>query len=265
MLRSEDFRNWQPLGGALVPVADCGTDYWAPEITFRDGQFVMVYSVGQSDHGHHLRVALAERPEGPYRDTGTPLLDPASSLFSIDAHPVQDVDGRWYLFYARDFLDSDRPGTSLVMTTWDDPVRIGTDFNVVARARHEWQRYQARRPMYGGIHDWHTLEGPCVVRHDDRYYCLYSGGNWQNATYGVDYVWSTSVTGPFRDDNPGDVPRVLRSIPDRLVGPGHNSVVLGPDGTTDYIAYHAWKEGERRFCLDPLTWTNEGPRCAVIE
>ncbi|MGV3617618.1 MAG: glycoside hydrolase family 43 protein [Fimbriimonas sp.] len=264
MLKSTDFMHWTPTGGALNPVEGLGNDYWAPEIAFRDGRFAMVYSVGAGDNGHQLRVAYSDRPEGPYQDQGTPLLDPESSAFSIDGHPFQDTDGRWYLFYARDFLDTDRPGTALVVTPWDDVTRIGTDFTVVGRARHEWQRYQARRPMYGGIYDWHTLEGPCVVRHEGRYYCLFSGGNWQNATYGVDYVVADKVMGPYRDDNPGDVPRILRSVPDRLVGPGHNSVVCGPDGQTLYIAYHAWKEGERRFCLDPLSWTLDGPRCSAI-
>ena len=264
MLRSEDFQNWTPTGGALTPIPGTANDYWAPEVAYRDGRFVMVYSLGTGDQGHHLRVAFADRPEGPYTDSGTPLLDPESSLFSIDAHPFQDADGRWYLFYARDFVDSDRPGTSLVVAPWDEVDRLGTDFHVVARARHEWQRYQARRPIHGGIHDWHTLEGPCVMLHEGKYYCIYSGGNWQNATYGVDYVVADNVLGPYRDDNPGDIPRILRSVPDRLVGPGHNSVVIGPDDKTPYIAYHAWKEGERRFYLDPLVWTPDGPRCAAI-
>ena len=265
MLRSEDFAVWSPIGGAMVPVEGNGSDFWAPEIAYRDGRFVLVYSVGHGDQGHHLRVAFADRPEGPYRDIGSPLLGPAGAPFAIDGHPFQDADGRWYLFYARDFTDTDRPGTALVVAPWDDETRLGDDFHVVARAHHEWQRYQARRPMYGGIYDWHTLEGPCVLRHDGRYYCLYSGGNWQNATYGVDYVVANSPLGPYTDDNPSELPRVLRSVPGHLVGPGHNSVVMGPDDVTQYIAYHAWKEGERRFCLDPLVWTPAGPRCAVLD
>jgi beta-xylosidase len=265
VLRSEDFVHWEPLGGALVPVEGKGNDYWAPEVAFRDGLFYMVYSVGHGDQGHHLRIAVSARPEGPYRDAGAPLLDPAKVPFSIDGHLFRDVDGRWYLFYARDFLDTARPGTALVVTPWDDPLQVSAEYAVVARAQHEWQRYQARRPMYGGVYDWHTLEGPCVLLRDGRYYCFYSGGNWQNATYGVDYVVADSVMGPYRDDNPGDAARVLRSVPDSLVGPGHNSAVVGPDGSTTYIAYHAWSDGDRRFCLDPLVWTSEGPRCAVME
>ena len=63
-------------------------------------------------------------------------------------------------------------------------------------------------PMFGGIYDWHTLEGPCVRRHGGRYYCLYSGGCWQNDTYGVDYAVADHVLGPYTDSGNEDGPRV---------------------------------------------------------
>ena len=51
--------------------------------------------------------------------------------------------------------------------------------NTVLRARREWQRFQANRRMYDAIYDWHTLEGPFVRRHNNKYYCFYSGGRWE--------------------------------------------------------------------------------------
>jgi GH43 family beta-xylosidase len=223
----------------------------------------MYYSVGTSDERHELRVATSVCPEGPYNEQERPLLDPASACFAIDPSPFRDVDGRWYLFYARDFLDSDgdtRPGTALVLAPLLEMLRVSDDFTLVMRARHDWQRYQAGRPMYGGIYDWHTLEGPCPVRRG-RYYCLYSGGNWQNDSYGIDFVSADSVQGPWRDTNDGSGPRVLRTVPGRMIGPGHNSIVSGPGGR-DLIAYHAWdvEMTARRLCLDGLVWTDDGPR-----
>jgi hypothetical protein len=55
---------------------------------------------------------------------------------------------------------------------------------------------------------------------------------------------------------------VLRGLPGHVIGPGHCSVVTGPDGVTDYLAYHAWNPGMtvRTMRLDPLQWTPDGPR-----
>ncbi len=266
-LRSDDFARWEADGAALIPPEGLENgDYWAPEVAFRDETFFLYYSVGGLNHvGHQLRVATSDRPEGPYRDSGHPLLDPASAPFAIDAHPFQDAQGRWHLFYARDLLDSDRPGTSLVVAPLDDPFRLPTEFHVVARAAHDWQIYERDRPMpqYGdGPFQWHTLEGPFVVPHDGLLYLLYSGGNFGDDTYGVDYLVAPDVYGEYQDTNDGTAARVLRTVPERVIGPGHNSVVKGPDGE-DYVVYHAWDLGMagRRLHLDRLRWTPEGPRC----
>jgi len=55
-------------------------------------------------------------------------------------------------------------------------------------------------------------------------------------------------------------PTLLRSVPGALLGPGHNSVVTGPDGA-DWLVYHAWDASftARRMCLDRLDWTPDGP------
>ncbi len=267
-LRSEDFARWEAGPGALVPPAGLeGGDFWAPEIAFRDGTFYLYYSVGGLNHvGHQLRVATSDRPEGPYRDTGEPLLDPSTAPFAIDAHPFQDAKGDWHLYYARDLLDGERPGTSLVVAPLDDPLRIPTDYHLVARAAHDWQLYERNRamPQYGEtLFQWHTLEGPFVAPHEGRLFLFYSGGNFGNDSYGVDYLVADEVYGAYHDTSEGVGARVLRTVPGRVVGPGHNSVAKGPDGA-DFVVYHAWDLGMsgRHLCLDRLDWTPDGPRCA---
>jgi beta-xylosidase len=269
LLRSPDLVQWQPAGHALVrPDATLGDTFWAPEIVQADGRWFMYYSVGHGDRNHQLRVASSDEPLGPYVDCAQ-LTDPADVPFAIDPHPFQDVDGRWYLFSARDFLqtvdDSGatvRAGTALVVHAMASMTAlVPGSGRTVARARFDWQRFAADRTMYGQVFDWHTLEGPFVVRHDGRYYCLYSGGSWQTPSYGVDYVVADSVMGPYVDDAPGAGPRVLRTVPGRVLGPGHCSATPGPDGNR-YLVYHAWGPDltARRMCIDPLEFTADGPR-----
>ena len=101
-----------------------------------------------------------------------------------------------------------------------------------------------------------------MTKHNGRYYCLYSGANYQTDRYGVDYVVADNPLGPYRDQ--GDHARVLHSIPGHVRGPGHNDLAWSPDGQTQYIVYHAWDPGMkvRWMCIDKLDWTPEGPRCA---
>ncbi len=264
MLRSADLESWTPLPPALVTLPpDYGDAYWAPEVAFADGKFWMYYSVGRGDKAHHIRVAVSDSPAGPYTDAGARVTNPYEIPFAIDASPFLDDDGQWYLFYARDFLDTDRPGTVVVVDRLVDMKTLAGQPQVVVRARHEWQRFVANRVMYGAVYDWHTIEGPCVRKHDGRYYCFFSAGRWENETYGVDFAVAEQVTGPYKCDSNDDGARVLRTIPGKLIGPGHNSLIQTSDGMTDYIVYHAWdaQMSARRMFLEPIMWTPEGPRC----
>ncbi len=47
----------------------------------------------------------------------------------------------------------------------------------------------------------------------------------------VDMELPDNVLGPYSDTGNEAKPRVLRSVPGRVLGPGHNSIILGPDGS----------------------------------
>ncbi|MDQ3804422.1 MAG: glycoside hydrolase family 43 protein [Acidobacteriota bacterium] len=269
VLRSTDLVNWRELGGALVPPnPDPDFQYWAPEVAHHGGTFYLYYAMGgKEEEKFELRVATGRRPQGPYRDTGTKLLDCEDNRFTIDAHPFRDTDGQWYMFYARNFLDTAggvHPGTALVVDKLIGMTKLAGQCRVVLRARHPWTLYEANRRMdvYNRTFDWHTIEGAFVRRRGGRYYCFYSGSNWQTPHYGVDYAVADRVTGPYAGQ--GAEARVLKGVPGKVRGPGHHSIVEGPDGKTEYLVYHAWDAGMkvRQMCLDRLVWTPAGPRCA---
>jgi arabinan endo-1,5-alpha-L-arabinosidase len=256
VLASPDLTSWTRVGGALEPVSpDLGSDYWAPEVARIDGRWCMYYSVGHDIVGHHLRVAIADDPRGPFRDQGVNLTP--DERFAIDPHPYRDENGTWYLFYARDVLEGERVGTMLAVDVLAEVTRLAGQAQTILTPSGDWQIFQRERAMYDSVYDWHTLEGPFVRRHDGLYYCFYSGGNWQEETYGVAYAVASSPIGPWREPA---VPPLLATIPGEVVGPGHCSIVDAPDGN-DAIVYHAWdvNQTRRQMCIDALIWTDDGP------
>jgi beta-xylosidase len=267
MLSSQDFFQWQPASSALVrPDPKLGNCFWAPAVAWEGGGFYLYYSVGCGDLNHQLRVAPAHDPQGPYEDLGKSLLSQDECPFAIDPHPFKDDDGRWYLFYASDFLDEScgfRPGTGLMAAPLHRMTELSSPGQMILRARSDWQRFQARRLRYGRLWDWHTLEGPCVVKKRGLYYCFYSGGRWETENYGVDYGVADEVLGPYSDYGSEGGPRVLQTVPGVGLGPGHNSVTPGPDGETQYLVYHSWNREMkiRQMFIDRLTWSPQGPRC----
>ena len=268
LLRSTNLVDWEELGGALVPPTNApGFHYWAPELTENRGKFYLYYAMGRPEQERfEIRVGIAEKPQGPYVDSGEVVTVSETNRFTIDPFPFRDSDGQWYLFYACNFpFESDgfHAGTGIVVDRLVNMTRVAGQPRVVVRAAHDWTLYEANRRMevYHGTFNWHTIEGPCVLKRGGKIYCLYSGANWQTDRYGLDVVTAASPLGPY--SGAGDSARVLHGLPNIVRGPGHNSVVTGPDGKTQYVLYHAWDPNmkRRQLCLDKLEWTPDGPRC----
>jgi len=83
----------------------------------------------------------------------------------------------------------------------------------------------------------------------------------------VDYGVADQITGPWWDEGNEAGPRVMRTLPGRLIGPGHNMITVGPDERTDFIVYHAWDRHmtRRQMHISALAWGAEGPRCEEFE
>jgi arabinan endo-1,5-alpha-L-arabinosidase len=260
-LESDDLVRWRELGDVLEPLPGETVSYWAPEVAVGDGRFHMYYSAGGFEgEGHQLRVAVADEPRGPFVDQDV-VLDPEDP-FTIDAHPFQDEDGRRYLFYCRDFLEGERVGTGIVVDRLRDARTPAGERRTVVRPFADWNLFLENREWYGRRWDaWYTVEGPFVVKRDGRYFCFFSGGAWREPSYGVSYAVADDPLGPWHVAQ-GEGPLVLKTVPGRVLGPGHASIVASPDGR-DWLVYHAWDPDAtaRTMRIDELLWTPDGPRC----
>jgi beta-xylosidase len=271
MLKSTDLQHWESVGAVLkVPDDERGGQFWAPEAAVRDGVHYLYYAADGNGHGFHIRVATSDRPTGPYTDAGKPVTDLSkTSGFAIDPTVFHDDGGKWYLFYARDFYDSDDKtfrGTALEMDELKSMTELAGHPAVVMRAHWQWQVYQRNRNMGGKVADWFTLEGPEVIKRNGKYYCFYSGGNYQNDTYGENYLTADKIEGPWSEAGEYRGPQVLRTVMGKVTGPGHCSILAGPDGR-DYIVYHAWdlKMTARQMWVDPIEWKDDQPVVARFQ
>ncbi len=264
ILTSTDLVSWQEVGKALPTLGQPYFFYWAPEVTVYNDQFLLYYAVHTEEFKSGIRVAVADRPEGPFIDTGHDL---TSSIvpWAIDPHVFRDQDGQWYLYMTIEYLEPSTGfiGSGNAVDRLLNPFTLQGNITRVTPPSQAWQLFEAQRESKGGI-DWYTVEGPTVVRHRKRYYEMYSGGCFYRDNYAVSYATSATPMGPggLHDtswhDWQGTEDHILLLHGDRehLISPGHNSFVLGPNNVDQYIAYHALQPDmiERRPCLDRLFW-----------
>lgn len=251
ILHSRDLVHWREQAGALEPLPGGHPHYWAPEVAYLDGRFHLYFSVGNEER-MEIRVAVADHLAGPFVDSGRRL---TSEPFAIDAHVFVDQDGSRWLFYATDFLDRSHVGTGTVRDRMLDPFTLEGRPLPVALPRHDWHVYHPNRPEKGFVR-WHTVEGPFVLYRKGVYYEMFSGGNWQNPTYGVSYATTRSLQDTEEWTQASEP--ILRTRGE-VVGPGHNSMVRGPDNRQLFCVYHRWSPdlSARILAIDPLDWAGE--------
>ncbi|KAK0039250.1 family 43 glycosylhydrolase [Biomphalaria pfeifferi] len=164
--------------------------------------------------------------------------------FAIDAHVFIDKDGQKYLFYATDFLEHSHIGTGTVVDKMTDFFSLEGNPRPVTRAKYDWQIYDANRIEKGGVR-WHTVEGAFILERKGIYYEMFSGGNWQNISYGVSFATTDDIERNREWEQFSDGEKtlpILRTIPGQVIGPGHNSVVRGLNNRETYCVYHRWTD-----------------------
>ncbi len=242
LFRSADLIRWESLGSVLrIPEYEGSrkANYWAPEIVVLEGVFYLHYTSDAfgDPYRRYVRVATADKIEGPYRDSGGTL----SHEPSIDSHVAgASVDER-FLFYTGN-EGNPQVGQLLVDRMISPTVTAGEPRRVFPGRKVPWE------------------EGGCVVSVGDRYVLFTSQGNWRDGSYHVLAAEASNVGGPYRRLRRGNgEDAVVRSRPGQL-GPGHNSVFQGP-GDRLYLAYHAWDETHtgRYPWIAPLEWDDGFP------
>ena len=254
---SSDLVHWKDEGVILdLRDLDWGKEYaWAPCIIEKkvgEAYRYYYYFVANKSVG----VAVADRPEGPFRDAlGRPLLsqeDIGAPNQVIDPDVFCDpATGKYYLYWGNSYL--------WMAELADDMVSLvpGTMHELIPRAR---------------IGEYHYLEGTYVFERNGLYYFMWSENITRSARYCIRYLISDSPTAFVRNGRPARVEEqiILQQDPSlQIFGTGHNSVLNIP-GTDDwYMVYHRFTRPEgikmglsggynREICIDPLHFNPDG-------
>lgn len=103
---SPDLVNWEKHPGILdtAAVRWAWRAMWAPSVVEKDGRYYFFFGANDIQNDQEkggIGVAVAEKPQGPYRDyLGKPLVDRFyNGAQPIDQFVFKDTDGQYYLIY----------------------------------------------------------------------------------------------------------------------------------------------------------------------
>lgn len=234
----------------VIDVADipwAGYALWAPSVIEAKGRYYMFFGANDIQSDKELGgigLAVADRPEGPFKDAlGKPLIGAFhNGAQPIDPFVYRDDDGQVYLNYGG----------------WQhcNVVRLSADMRSVIPFPDGSTYKQITPPGY--------VEGSFLIKRNGVYYLMWSEGGWTGPDYSVAYAMGPSPTGPFKP-----MGKILQQDFRIARGAGHHSVVNVP-GTDDwYIAYHRRpldddKGEHRQMAIDRMVFAADGTIKPVV-
>ncbi|MFC0628070.1 family 43 glycosylhydrolase [Kribbella deserti] len=268
MARTKDFSSWDYLGtvfdDSTKPAwAAPGSFFWAPDIRYFGGRYVMYFTVTDTAANPGgdpaIGVATAPTPAGPWTATDGPVVTPKPDgnggyFGTIDPALLTAADGKRYLYYGGYY-----GGISVTEVSADGLRAVGTPTQVTIGDRYE---------------------GAYVVRRDGWYYLMGSSMNCcagPTTGYSVFAGRSKSPRGPFVDADGASLlesrvggTTVITQNGNRWIGPGHHAFLTDATGQ-DHIVYHAidrskpWLNepfgiNRRPMLIDRIDWIDGWPR-----
>ncbi|MGL1959437.1 MAG: family 43 glycosylhydrolase [Colwellia sp.] len=245
---STDLINWKNEGVILdlhKDVSWADRNAWAPTAIEKkiNGEYQYFYYFTAAQK---IGVAVSDNPQGPFVDSGKPLIDfkpeGVNGGQEIDPDVFTDpVSGKSYLYWGNGYLAAVELNEDMV------------SFDKTA--------IKLLTP------DASFREGAEIFYRDGKYYFLWSENDTRDPDYRVRYATADSPLGPLTI--PKDNVVITKDIQQEIYATGHNSVI-NKSGTDEwFIVYHRFTRPHginmgraagynREVCIDKLAFNRDG-------
>ena len=245
---SLDLVNWKDEGVLLDLVKDVSwgkRNAWAPTIAEKkiNGAYKYFYYFTAAQK---VGVAVADKPEGPFKDSGEALIAKRPSGIKggqeIDPDVFTDPKtGKSYLYWGNGYM--------AVAALNEDMVSIDTNTVKVITPNKDFR------------------EGTEVFYRKGKYYFLWSEDDTRSENYRVRYGTADSPTGKIFVPENNLI--LSKDAQNGIYGTGHNSVIQIPGKDEWYIVYHRFTRPKgigmgdaagynREVCIDRMEFDTDG-------
>ena len=218
-------------------------EIWAPELHYLQGKWYAYFAADSGSNFDHRIYVIENASRDPLQGTWVMKgeLNLPENKWAIDAS-VFENKGKLYVIWSG----------------WKGDVNGEQDI-FIAQLKNPWTAEGRRTLISAPTYKWETNgdlnnpndvphvnvnEGPEILKHDNKIFLIYSASGCWTDTYALGMLTSgidedlLNASSWKKSDHP-----VFQQAPEnRVYATGHNSFFKSPDGTEDYILYHANSE-----------------------
>ncbi len=204
---------------------------WAPELHQIAGKWYVYFAADDGNDANHRMYVLENESADPTTGNWTfkGKLTPATDRWAIDGS-VFEHSGRLYFLWSG----------------WEGTNNPGNQQIYIARMTNPWtlegDRVMLSRPSYNWEMNGLVNEGPEVIKSPTgKVNLIYSASGCWTDSYSLGRLTLKDGGNPLNPEDwvKNSTPVFSTKPENNAYGPGHNGFFKSPDGTEDWIIYHA--------------------------
>jgi GH43 family beta-xylosidase len=228
-------------------------EVWAPEIQLLNGRFYIHFAADDGNNDNHRMYVLESNsldPQGSYTLRGK--IAAPTDRWAIDGTVLQLGSSLYYLWSGWEGTTNIQQ--NLYIAPMSNPYTISGERVLISSPTNTWERLGG--PPY-------INEGPQVLQRNGKVFVVYSAsGSWTD-DYCLGMLTASATSNLLLASSWTKSPGCVFSKRDTAYGPGHNNFTQSPDGTEDWLIYHANQTSGsgwagRSLRVQRLTWNADG-------
>nr|WP_245856120.1 glycoside hydrolase family 43 protein [Paenibacillus rigui] len=222
------------------PSGPLSHNLWAPEIHYIHNKWYIYFSAAGTPEVFDHRMFVLEN--------NSP--DPTQGTWVYKGQIVTNWDS-----FALDATVFSHRGSLYLVWAQHDPAIAGNTNLYIAKMRNPWtiegkQVMLSKPDLVWEQQGFWVNEGPAVLKRNGQIFLTYSASSC-DPRYLMGMLRASDTSDLLRADSwtKSPVPVFQSNPAAHVYGPGHNSFTVSPDGTEDYLMYHAYSSNTVPTCF----------------
>lgn len=248
---------WTP-----TPGTSSSTDIWAPELHRWGSKWYIYFAADAGQNESHRIYVIENSSEDPLKGTWNMKgkVADSSDKWAIDPS-MFELDGQRYLLWSGWKGDSNGE-QDIYIAKMSNPWTIGSPRTLISAPTYSWEKVG---DLPQGAHV-NVNEGPEALIHGEQIFVIFSASGCWTDSYELGAVVASTKANLLDPTSwkKLDHPLFVGSPENGVYAPGHNGFFKSPDGTQDWIIYHA-NDAKDEGCgrhrsprMQRFTWNTDG-------